>query len=172
MTRAELIRAGGAVQRYHVLRTVQRQTNAEHQWGVAMIVEELTGGNASKELIMAAMLHDVAEAVTGDTPYTAKQRSPELSAGLHKLEKAVEEDAGINFALTHDENATLKMADMLELMWYCDGESLLGNTTLDFAWLNGQAVVRKLIYANLELPASRAADRMLAELSARRGRKD
>ena len=68
---------GGAIKRYHTLETIGEQSVASHSWGVAMILQYLEP-NVSKEAILRALTHDVAELFTGDIPAPVKWANPDL----------------------------------------------------------------------------------------------
>ena len=89
-----------------------------HSYAVSILIDQLWP-DSSKQLIMAALYHDVPEIILGDIPATAKWDYPELHKAFEKAERKVMEDLGLNFVLTADEKNRLKMADMLELVMYC-----------------------------------------------------
>ena len=64
---------GGVSKRYHTVDTLKSQDIAAHSFGVAWLCEVLTDGKASKELIMAALAHDLAEHIVGDLPSPSKR---------------------------------------------------------------------------------------------------
>ena len=110
----------GRVTRYHACPTVAPQTDAAHAWGVALLCIYLTGGNASAELVADALLHDSAEIVTGDIPYTTKRDSPELKALLAIVEDRAQRDRLMpRYQLTEEERGILKIADTLEGWLWC-----------------------------------------------------
>ena len=110
----------GRVTRYHACPTVAPQTDAAHAWGVALLCIYLTGGNASAELVADALLHDSAEIVTGDIPYTTKRESPELCVALTAIEdRAQRERLMPRYQLTETERAIEKLADTLEGWLWC-----------------------------------------------------
>ena len=85
--------------------------------------------DCSRDLILAALGHDLAEHLVGDVPATAKWRWPELKNSVDQAEYRVMREMG----LIHEEDLTekdaqrLKIADMMELLWYCIEEIRLGN---------------------------------------------
>ena len=105
--------------RYHTApMQMERQTVGAHSYAVSILIDQLWP-DSSKQLIMAALYHDVPEIVLGDIPATAKWDYPELHQAFERAEKKVMDDLGLNFVLTAEEKNRLKMADMLELVMYC-----------------------------------------------------
>lgn len=122
----EFFVAGGAVKRFHTVDCIREQTVAEHSFGVAWLVWALTEGRVSAGLIMAALAHDLAEARTGDVPSMTK-RYASIGIQMAALEADARSGAGIEFALTEEEQRMLDLADNLEGMLYCIRERQLGN---------------------------------------------
>ncbi len=124
------LRKAGQVTRYHNEPTIQNQTVASHSWGVACLCYILRP-EASRELILSALFHDVAEGRFGDPPAPVKWASQELSDIYDRLEDQHLEELGLGFTLTPAEKLVLKHADYLEAMWYCYEERRLGNRAMD-----------------------------------------
>lgn len=104
--------------RYHtVAMQSERQTVGAHSYAVSVLIDQLWP-DSSKQLIMAALYHDVPEIILGDIPATAKWGYPEIKQAFDKAEQKVFEDLGLVFVLTPEEERRLKMADMLELVLY------------------------------------------------------
>ena len=91
---------GGAIKRYHTLEIIGEQSVASHSWGVAMILQYLDP-NVSKEAILRALTHDVAELFTGDVPAPVKWDNPDLVEVLKRIEDKYESDIGIGLSLIH-----------------------------------------------------------------------
>lgn len=122
-----MIRNGNKVKRYHTVDTLVPETVGHHSANVAHIVLAIST-DCRKELLVAALFHDVAEQYTGDVPATAKWASDKLAKAL----KEVEESYSMNYAedLTAHERCILKQADMLDLCFKCVEEYQLGNKTI------------------------------------------
>lgn len=118
--------AGGAVKRFHTVRCVREQNDAEHSWGVAWFIYLLTEGRAPANLIWAALSHDLAEQLTGDLPSMIKRRA-DIGPPLAEVESIVRSSSGLTFILTPGEQALLDLADYLDGMMYCAAERRLGN---------------------------------------------
>jgi len=124
--RQKMLREGGAVKRWHTITNVKEQTVAAHSWGVASIVLDLWP-DCSNNLIRAALWHDIAELHTGDIPAPIKWEDREFALACHNIEQRIQEQFSLFEELTEKEQTRLKMADILELMWYCLDEIKLGN---------------------------------------------
>lgn len=119
-----MIRNGNRVKRYHTVDTLVTETIGHHSANVAHIVLAINL-HCRKELLVAALFHDIAEQYTGDVPATAKWASEKLAKAL----KEVEESYAMGYAenLTARERCILKQADMLDLCFKCFEEYQLGN---------------------------------------------
>lgn len=107
----------GMVQRYHSNPDLARfgQTNAAHQWGVAALILKLHP-HPSRDLIVAALLHDVGELDTGDLASPFKRKYPEI-AESHSAVEYVHRDETIGQPfpnLDDTETDWLRMCDSLE----------------------------------------------------------
>ncbi len=127
---------GGAIKRYHTLETIGEQSVASHSWGVAMILQYLEP-NVSKEAILRALTHDVAELFTGDIPAPVKWANPDLVEVLKRIEDKYENDIGIGYQLKPEEVKLGKQADMFELLVFCVRQRRLGNTNMNEVFSNG-----------------------------------
>jgi len=122
----EFILSGSEVKRYHTVTTLTTETVGHHSHGVAMLCL-LLRPNSSKELLRAALCHDLAEHVTGDIPSPAK-RLYGIGEQVSELEKTLLMRANLpNDLLTDDEARTLKLADIAQGALYCLREVELGN---------------------------------------------
>lgn len=121
------IRQGGQIRRYHTERMITHQTNAAHQWGVAMLMLHCFPDLTTHTLMLAALMHDVAEGYVGDMPAYAKWRVPALRDGLIKAESEVEDKLGITISLSSQETGVLWYCDYLEAAFFCMEEICLGN---------------------------------------------
>jgi 5'-deoxynucleotidase YfbR-like HD superfamily hydrolase len=72
--------------------------------------------NASRDLIMAALMHDLAESVTGDIPPAAKEMFPTFSL----MERHVAAANGWHIELPPEDEARLKFADRLDAFMWAD----------------------------------------------------
>lgn len=124
----KFIMDGGEVTRYHTVRTIQEETVGHHSFGVAMYCYLLCQPSAN--LLIAALTHDLAEHMTGDSPAPAKK---ELGIGdmVNALEDRLLKEVGLNIELTEKEKRTLKFADIFQGMAFCVRELQMGNKNMD-----------------------------------------
>lgn len=133
----------GIVKRYHTCDTIKEQNTASHQWGVAMICLSLKP-NCSRDVIIYAMLHDAAEKVTGDIPAMVKQLylgDCQFKEHIRNLESAfcpLPELSPLEFLV-------VRIADILELLWFISKEVSMGNRNDDIVscFDNGKNILRE-----------------------------
>lgn len=115
---------GAGVKRFHTARTLTENNVAEHSFEVALLCHILSDGTESRNLLLAALTHDLAEHETGDIPgYVGSA----MKSCLKEHEEHLLNIAGLSFALTEGEERTLKLADRLSGMLFCLRERQLGN---------------------------------------------
>ncbi len=133
MKRLDTIRIAGRVKRYHTTDTVRVQNVADHSWNVAQILLHVDP-NCNRELLIAALHHDIPEYFTGDVPAPAKWASPSLTTDLAMLENEVEVELDICTFLRANEKALLKFADSLECLMWCVEEMQMGNMRIKYIY--------------------------------------
>lgn len=109
----------GHVQRYHCATIDQKQANSSHQWEVAVILTQIYPA-ASAELLLFALTHDVAEAVTGDMPSPIKKEVPELKRLMDELEEDYRSELGLQAEghFSEEELLAVKYADILSGIYF------------------------------------------------------
>lgn len=120
---------GGRSKRYHTCDLLKEQDIAAHSFGVAWFCEVITRGHASKDLIMAALAHDLAEHIVGDVPGPSK-RAMGMREILHQHENGFLREVDLSKydeALDDNERRILHMADQMEGLVFCIRERSLGN---------------------------------------------
>jgi hypothetical protein len=125
------MRDGGNVQRCHTMRMLQPPRVNAHSWGMVLVL--LAVGCERAEPLICAVLHDVHEVYTGDTPAPAKWQSHMLTDGLLRLEHEYNDAHGISglFAgLSEPEIRLINWADLFEFVQSLLDEAALGNTTV------------------------------------------
>lgn len=129
----------GRVERWHTLDTNRTQNVADHTYGVLHTLLFITENECSRDLMVAAMFHDVAEHITGDIPHPFKQK---LKTLFDRMEDDVYDDMGINpFAdITEEEKVILKQADLIEMGVWGTGELICGNA-------NGMVILQNVLKA-------------------------
>lgn len=128
-----MLRDAGVVARYHTARILRPESVAEHSFNVANIVLCLTKGLASKELIAAALTHDMGEYLVGDIPAPVKRKlPPEVAETIEYMEDDAINDLHPDLfrILTEQEERTLKIADRLDGLLKCLDELKMGNRTI------------------------------------------
>ncbi len=133
----KFLRLGYAVKRWHTQAVHKQQTVGEHSINVAAIACYLYG-EWDLDLVMAAMLHDTPEAMTGDVPAIAKWSIEGLNELLDKAEGDILDEIGFpRICLTPKQLDCLKAADMLELVWFCAEEINMGNMSMRLVFERG-----------------------------------
>ncbi len=123
----DFLSIGAEVKRYHTHTTLREETVGHHSHGVALLCL-LLRPDASARLLRAALLHDMAEQVTGDIPSPAK-RLYGLSEQVHEREVQVLESSLWYWPeLDADERRVLKFADLAQGALFCHREIELGNS--------------------------------------------
>lgn len=143
----EAIIGGGHTRRFHTVNTIQTNSVGHHSFGVALLCYFLTGRNPSRQLLMAALTHDMAEQFTGDMPAPAKR-----AMGIRESFGAIEEHAlqtlHLSFPLDSGDSMILKMADVLDGMLFCITERRLGNVGIEGAYNNFRGYAVGVLSAN------------------------
>lgn len=148
-TTLDFITLGAEVRRYHTLTTLREETVGHHSHGVALLCVLLTDGLASAELLMAALLHDLAEQTLGDIPSPAK-RQLGFGRDLARLEdRLISESTGLTPLLDDGERRTLKLADIAQGALFCAREMELGNARMRVVF------DRYMLYAEEHNPVNR-----------------
>jgi 5'-deoxynucleotidase YfbR-like HD superfamily hydrolase len=117
---------GGNTRRYHTMPTLQQDTVGHHSYNVACVIMALRP-DCRKELLMAALKHDMAEHRVGDMPAPAKR-----SMGIREMfadhEGEVMAQAGVvQSVLLPEEQWVLRFADALDGLRFCVQEFKMGN---------------------------------------------
>lgn len=99
---------GGWPERVHTLPTIRPQTNAEHKWGVAVLL--LLICNPSKKLLEAALLQE------------------------READKFYNDTLGIVYDLTPNELELLRYCDLLDFALWAKREIRMGNTLMTPAY--------------------------------------
>lgn len=136
------LRAGGQVTRYHTVRVNQRENNATHSHGVALLILAFWP-DATRRLLMAALLHDLQELDTGDMPHTVKRNNSALNDALIVAEEHAAKRLGIHEVMqiiTDDERAKLKVADVADAWHYGYEEYRSGNIDVGVQIMNNSLI--------------------------------
>ena len=133
MRRLANIRGGGRVERCHGFRHFGPYSNAEHQWGVAMLMWVLWPEDFPR-LGIHCLVHDVPEQWLGDNPANMKAAAP---PSFKEFEKVIEHRLLSDLGLPQDDSLSaldrqkIKNCDSLELyMWCMEQQQIFGNLSV------------------------------------------
>ena len=125
------MRDGMLVRRYHQYTTLETDTVGKHSCGVALFAQMIKP-NCRKEVLLAALFHDLGECVLGDIPSPTKRM---LSAGcrdeLDFIEtRSLKANGYDTELLTDEEVSLLKLCDCLDGFAFCIEELNRGNRSI------------------------------------------
>ena len=80
--------------------------------------------------------------ICANTPI--KWKFPRLAKELDKVEQEVMKDLGVDIILKDYEKVMLKMADMMELLWFCVEEERRGNRNFKEVFIRGTKFLQDL----------------------------
>lgn len=144
--RIEFFLDGAEVERYHTIRTLQRETVGHHSHGVAMFVILMGGG---EDVIRAALFHDLAEHLLGDIPSPAKKQYG-IGEQVSALEDKILKTVGFVVELDPAEQRMLKFADIFQGMSFCSREVKLGNKKLITVFHRYRSYAEELVPCGVE----------------------
>lgn len=122
----------GDIIRYHNTGIDKKQTIAEHQWGVSLILNTIflrSGNNTTAPLVLLALVHDCPEVITGDIPAPFKWDNPEVKEYLKKSEDKwlLDHRYPTEGAFPEEWLLALKWADSLEGLWFTTRQARKGD---------------------------------------------
>lgn len=85
-----------------------------HSGRMGVLALHFWGAGASRELLVACLIHDLGESVTGDMPWAAKRACPEMAGMLDVLESRALSDMGFDHDIALDDYRRLKFLDRLD----------------------------------------------------------
>lgn len=122
-------RSGGRVTRFHCFPNIMPDYVGHHTFNLlCMLMVCLPPEKLTKQLLLAALVHDIPERVTGDIPSPTKDRGVFDRQALAALEESVMEHYGLPWP--PQDNVYLRMADCLDGMFHCLEEARMGNATM------------------------------------------
>jgi len=121
---------GANVVRYHTVPTIGTQNNGHHSMRVCLILRHLLDGKVSAKQYEAALFHDLSEVYTGDLPATTKWANLMLADLIEDLEMQWSVNNGCYVTQCEEEEMVLRVADKLELVWFCTEQMKMGNGSL------------------------------------------
>jgi 5'-deoxynucleotidase YfbR-like HD superfamily hydrolase len=125
----KLALAGGDVRRYHTFRE-GFQTVGEHTYRVfhiAMFLADRFQVELTVSDINYIMCHDIAEAVTGDAPFSAKRTLNGFKSSMDRMEEQVLQNHGYRLTLPPGLYPLVKAADMVEMGYFAMDQVHRGN---------------------------------------------
>lgn len=126
LNQLKFVLAGANVRRFHTRQTLVIETNGHHSHGVACLIQ-LLYPNCRKELLVAALYHDLAEFEAGDLPAPMK-RETGIREAVKKYEKKLHDEAGLHIPELDDEEVRrLEFVDSLHGAIFCLQECRRGN---------------------------------------------
>lgn len=128
----QFVLAGADVVRYHTVHTLVRETVGHHSHGVALLAY-LLDPSLRAEVLLYALVHDLAEHQTGDIPAPAK-REYGIGDQVNELEERLLRGVGLGFEVTKSEARTLKLADIAQGALFCVREIGLGNSKMSVVY--------------------------------------
>lgn len=146
----QFIWSGELTKRFHIRRTIQTNTVAEHSFTVMWLLYVLSNDNPSKNLLLAGMTHDISENVTGDMPGNVQKELGELGDHLSAWQSRLLKEYDWYFEITPQEQRLLNMADWMAGMLFCCSEKSMGNKNVNDAYLRWQSYVHRLNPVGIE----------------------
>lgn len=133
----DILRASD-VQRWTIVRTVKKQTVAEHTFNVVMLARRIANilEIPDEEIIKCALEHDLDEIMTGDMPAPVKKQMREKGFMPEELENRQERP---ELAKT-----IVKAADFIESTWFLHENAVGRHADQVLEWLSS----RKLVYVS------------------------
>jgi 5'-deoxynucleotidase YfbR-like HD superfamily hydrolase len=159
-------RSAGKVTRYHTWERIREQSVGEHTWQLIRIILTIHP-QASRELMIYAMYHDVGERVTGDVPFPVKRERSEVKAAFDQMEHEAHLQmatawgvlAGVR--VPHEEMTTLKLAEFIEMMEWGLDEMALGNQNAALVYRRCYAQASRMLGEELPIGVAHAAERYI-----------
>lgn len=154
----DFILRGSLVRRFHTKDTIKEDLVGRHSHGVAMLCFLLTDGDAGRDLLMAALVHDLGEQKIGDIPSPTKRALGKAMDAIYEMENAALASAKLRFTLTSSEEDILNIADCLDGMLHCIRERRLGNEDIGDIFHRYSEYVTVIVEWNPMLVRGRAWD--------------
>lgn len=136
--------AGAGVRRYHTSPVVGQETVGHHSHAVASLLT-LIYPDSSRELLIAALYHDLGEQQTGDIPSPGK-REMGIRDAVNKYEAECNAEAGFHTpTLFAKEKRRLKFADCVSGALFCLEELAAGNRRMWSTFMTYMTYINTLI---------------------------
>jgi len=137
------LRRFGGTQRFHTEPFLgPPQTVFHHSASTALILLQILKEKVTQPLLIAALLHDLEEGVTGDIPAPVKWNIGGIA--IERLEEKIRNHFGIeNLRLSSEERHLLICADVLDGMLTCLDQKLIGNYFISYVFDNYEGFVKR-----------------------------
>lgn len=157
-----MTRLAGKIQRIHIYPTNTTDYISRHSNNVAILCYWLDPNECNRELLLAALFHDLSEFETGDIPANAKWEHPDLKEVLNRITNKWEKEWELDIEISNNQRTLLKLADSMEFLLTCIEELEHGNRHMleplrrSFYSIGEQA--KKYEGTNLQSAFEKAAD--------------
>lgn len=167
LERMAYVRRALNVRRYHQHTTLEVDTVGKHSAGVAMFLLVLDP-DCRKEVLVAAITHDLGEFEIGDLPAPTKRRvSAACKSELDALEDAMLHELGFGVDLTDEEHALLKLCDYLDGYTFSVEERERGNRSMKIVGDNFASYIPQYLDLHADKTWARRANPIIYNLNKR-----
>ena len=158
-------RRSGRITRYHTWPRIQQQSVGEHSWQLLRILLAIWP-EVPRELMVHAVTHDVGEIATGDLPFPAKARDPELKRKIDEAEKSTHLRMSMPWSLPAPQLLAqewldvFKYAEYIEMWEWALDDMDMGNQNADLVRVRCLEAITKMVSAVPKDIHSRAVNYM------------
>jgi len=142
-------RRSGRITRYHTWPRIQQQSVGEHSWQVMRIILAIWP-DADRDLLIHTVTHDVGEIATGDLPFPAKARDPELKKKIDDAEKSTHLRMSMPWslpapkALSPEQMTVFKLAEYIEMWEWALDDMDMGNSNAELVRIRTLEAIEKM----------------------------
>lgn len=143
------LREGASTKRYHTQRRIRSETVGQHSHGVLWLCWYFADRRPTANLLLAASAHDLAEQPMGDIPSPAKRAMGQIfSQEFDAKEETYLATHGLVFELSDEEKIILKTADLMDGLFSCLEERVMGNNFACIAFGNYANYIKEFIHGD------------------------
>jgi len=145
LTALKTVWRSALVRRWHANPDLTHTTDflLGHGGRVVLILHHLMP-NVSRNVILAALFHDLGEIATGDVPAITKKEHPDLAKMLENIERSKRLDIGVEIHISEGEKRLIKFADRIDAYFWAQHHAPHSVEKIDFTysrnWIDGEAV--------------------------------
>jgi len=142
-------RRSGRITRYHTWPRIQQQSVGEHSWQLQRILLAIWP-EVPREVLIHAITHDVGEIATGDLPFPAKARDPELKKKIDEAEKSAHLRMSMPWCLPAPQHlstevlAIFKFAEYIEMWEWALDDMDMGNRNAELVRIRCLEALNKM----------------------------